>query len=51
MGRPHSGTYGIRVNFPNTNGASGTISRQVYDIEAGKPCEFRFGTITKTPMP
>lgn len=40
-GRPHSGNYGVRVYFPNTNGASGTFSRQLYDIEAGKPYEFR----------
>ncbi len=40
--RPHSGTYGLRVYFPNTNGATGTFVRQVNGLEAGKPYEFRF---------
>ena len=41
-GRPHSGSYGLRLYFPNTNGISGTFTRQVLDIEPGKPYEFRY---------
>ncbi|KAG7289214.1 hypothetical protein NEMBOFW57_005577 [Staphylotrichum longicolle] len=40
-GRPHSGRNGLRMSFANTSGASGVLFRMIYDVEAGKPYEFR----------
>ena len=47
--RRHSGSYAVHFHYPNTNGISATLQRDVFNIQPGKPYQFRFWVYHENP--